>query len=135
MLSSGMAGTGGATASLYGAAGKDAATTRNTVGFSGALDAAAMQRNKAAASTSEGITAQNANVKLQQQQQAGDQLSKMYGTDVSAQNAATGQVSGDINAGVNANNSGWLQNAMNIITTLTQGAKSSGQGASSFASL
>jgi hypothetical protein len=102
MLTSGLAGAGGATAGLAGAASKDAATTRNPNGFSAALDAASMNRAKAAAGTSEGIAANNANVKLQQQNNAGNILSRMYGTDVSGQNGASGQVANDLNAQTNA---------------------------------
>lgn len=118
MLSSALASSGGSTSGLYGAAGKEAMTTRNPMGFSGALDAAAMQRNKANASASEGISAKNADVKLNQQEQAGDMLSRLYGMDVSAQNTAAGQVAPDVNASVNANNSGWLQNVLGIIKAL-----------------
>jgi hypothetical protein len=102
MLTAGLAGAGGATSGLQGAASKDAATSRNPNGFSAALDAAAMQRDKAAASTSEGIAANNANVKLQQQNDAGNVLSRMYGTDVSGQNSASGQIANDANAQTNA---------------------------------
>ena len=102
MLTAGLAGSGGATSGLAGAASKDAATSRNPNGFSAALDASAMQRDKAAASTSEGIAANNANVKLQQQNDAGNVLSRMYGTDVSGQNAASGQIANDVNAQTNA---------------------------------
>lgn len=125
-LTAGLAGAGGATAGLAGAASKNAATTRNPMGFSAALDAASRNRDKAAAGTSEGIAANNANVKLQQQQTAGDVLGKMYGTDVSGQNAAAGQIAPDINASVNASNSGWLQNLMKIGQTV--GSMAGGAG-------
>ncbi len=95
MLSSGLAGAGGATSGLTGAAGKMGMTERSPMGFSAALDSAARSRDKAAASTSEGIAAQNAGVKMQQQSQAGDLLSKLYGADVSGQNDAAGQVAKD----------------------------------------
>jgi hypothetical protein len=98
MLTAGLAGAGGATAGLAGAASQNAATSRNPNGFSAALDAASMNRAKAAASTSEGIAANNANVKLQQQQQAAGTLAGMYGTDVSGQNAASGQIAADSQA-------------------------------------
>jgi hypothetical protein len=126
-LTAGLAGAGGATSGLTGAASKNAATTRNPVGFSAALDSAARSRDKAAASTSEGITAKNADVKLQQQDQAGDILGKMYGTDVSGQNAASGQIAPDINAQVNASNSGWLQNLLKIGQTIGGAAGGAGQ--------
>ncbi|MFP5230769.1 MAG: hypothetical protein ACLGXA_24395 [Acidobacteriota bacterium] len=126
-LTAGLAGAGGATAGLAGAANKDAATTRNPVGFSAALDAASRNRAKAAASTSEGIAANNANVKLNQQQTAGDILGKMYSTDVSGQNQASSQIAPDINAQVNASNSGWLQNLLKTVSTIGGAAGGAGQ--------
>ena len=122
MLSSGLAGAGGATSALTGAANKNAAATRNPMGFSSALDQAARSRDQAAASTSEGITAKNAGVKMEQQSQAGDLLSKLYGTNVQGQNEATGQISQDVNAAANASKTGWLQNAEGIVSTLNGGA-------------
>lgn len=116
-LTNALAGAGGATAGLAGAASKNAATSRNPMGFSAALDAASRNRDKAAASSAEGIAANNANVKLGQQSDAAKALQGLYGTDVSAQNAAAGQVSDDINSQVNASNSGWLQNLMKTLQT------------------
>ena len=63
-LTSSLAGTGGATSGLTGAAGKMSADTRNPMGFSGALDAAAQQRDKGAAQTGAKIAASNADTKL-----------------------------------------------------------------------
>ena len=103
MLTAGLAEAGGATAGLAGAASKDAATSRNPMGFSAALDAAARSRQQAAAGTSEGIQAQNAGVKMAQQQSAGNVLAGMYGTSLSAQNGASGQIANDANAEINAN--------------------------------
>jgi hypothetical protein len=117
-LTAGLAGAGGATSGLQGAASKDAATSRNPMGFSAALDSAARSRDKAAAGTSEGIAANNVNVKLDQQNQAARGLQGLYGTDVGAQTSNQGQVAGDVNAETNAGNSGWLQNTMGILKTL-----------------
>ena len=125
-LTAGLAGAGGATAGLQGAALKNAATTRNPMGFSAALDSAARSRDKAAAGTSEGIAANNAKVKLGQQQTAGDVLGKMYGTDVNEANEAQRNVTGDINAGVDASKSGWLQNLMGTLGTIGGIAKGAG---------
>ena len=121
MLSSGLAGAGGATAGLTGAAGKMGMTERNPMGFSAALDSAARSRDKAAASTSEGITAKNAGVKMEQQSQAGDLLSKLYGTNVQGQNDATRQIAPDVNAAADANKTGWLQNTEGILSMLNGG--------------
>lgn len=118
MLSSGLAGAGGATAGLTGAAGKTGMAERNPMGFSGALDQAARSRDQAAASTSEGITAKNAGVKIEQQSQAGDLLSKLYGTNVQGQNQATGQVSDDVTAAAKANSTGWTQNVTQLLAAL-----------------
>lgn len=124
MLAAGLGGAGGAASGITGLANKEAATSRNAGGFQTALDDAARQRMKGAAATSEGIAGQNANLKVQQQQDAAEGLQGMYGTDISGMLGATGQESGDINAEtsaanaeVNAGKSGWLQQAGKIATT------------------
>ncbi|MGA8529253.1 MAG: hypothetical protein WB622_06025 [Acidobacteriaceae bacterium] len=125
-LTAGLAGAGGATSGLQGAASKMAATTRNPMGFSAGLDAASRARAAASARTSEGIAANNADVKLQQQSDAARTLGSLYGTDVSGQNAAAGQQANDINAQVNASKSGWLQNMLDTISTISGAAKGAG---------
>jgi hypothetical protein len=124
MLSSGLAGSGGATAGLTGAANKMGMTERNPNGFSAALDAAARQGNKTAASTSEGISAQNAGVKLNQQSQAGSLLSQLYGTDVSGQNNAAGQVAKDAQIG---NSMSGLNQTMGVLGQLSGDAANVGK--------
>lgn len=121
MLTAAQAGAGGATAGLTGAASHNAATTRNPMGFSAALDSAARSRDKAAAGASEGIAANNANVKLQQQGQAASSLGGLYGMDTRAQEGAMGQVAPDVNAEANAGKSGWLQNLEGILSTIKGG--------------
>lgn len=116
MLSSGLAGSGGATAGLTGAAGKMGMTERNPNGFSAALDSAARTAGKTNAGISEGITAQNAGVKQQQQSQAGSLLSSLYGTDVSGQNNAAGQVAKDAQIG---NSMSPLSTTMGVIGQLS----------------
>jgi hypothetical protein len=108
-LTSALAGTGGATSGLTGAAGKMAANTRNPMGFSSALDAAARERDKGAAGVGERIAANNADVKMKQQQEAGQGLSGLYGMDVRGQIESQGQVAPDINAQMNAAKYGWMQ--------------------------
>lgn len=121
-LAASQGGAGGATSGLAGAASKNAATSRNPMGFSSALDAAARDRSKAAAGSSEQIAANNANLKQQQQSQAASGLQGLYGTDVSGANAATGQIAPDVNAEVNASNSGWLQNLTGIMNSISGAA-------------
>ena len=116
-LTNALAGAGGATSGLTGAAGKMAVDTRNPMGFSSALDAAAMQRDKAAAGAGERVAANNADVKLKQQQEAEQGLGNLYGVNTRAQIESQGQVAPDINAQVNAGKSGWLQNAEGLVDT------------------
>ncbi len=126
MLAAGLGGAGGESAGLGGAAQKQAAVTHNAGGFQAALSDAARQRAKAAAGVSEGIAAKNADLKQTQQDEASKQLQGLYGTDTSGMLNAMGQESQDVNAAVNANQTGWLQNTMNIIKTLTGGAQDAG---------
>lgn len=126
MLSSALGGAGGATAGIVGQANQEAAQTRNAGGFQAVLDDAARQRTKAAAGASEGIAAQNAGVKQEQQQAAAKQLQGMYGTDTSGMLDATGQVSKDIDSQVAADKQGWLQNAEGIMNTISQAGSAAG---------
>lgn len=122
MLSAGLGGAGGANSGLVGQANQRAAVSRNAGGFQSALDEAARQRSKAAAGTSEGLATENANLKQTQQQDAARGLQGMYGTDTSGMLNAMNQQHEDINSEVGAGQSGWLQNSMNIIKTLTGAA-------------
>jgi hypothetical protein len=123
---SGLAGAGGAAAGLTGAADERAAVSRNAGGFSAALDDAARQRAKGAAGASEGITANNEQLKQQQVQDAARGLQGMYGTDTSGMLSAMGQQHEDINSEVDANKTGWLQNTLAIVNALKPGYSSSG---------
>lgn len=127
MLASAMGGAGGANSGIAGEAAQRASVSRNAGGFQAALDDAARMRSKAAAGASEGIAANNANLKVQQQQDAARGLQGMYGTDTSGMLDASGQEANDINAGVNANKTGWLQNMNDTIATLS-GAATAGAG-------
>ena len=127
MLASAEGGAGGTNAGLVGEANKEAATTRNAGGFQAALDDAARQRSKAAAGASEGIAAQNANLKQQQMQEGAAGLGKLYGEDTSGMLDAMGQESRDIDAATQANNTGWLQQTMGVLGGLGAGAAGAGQ--------
>lgn len=122
-LTAGLAGAGGATAGLTGAANKMAAATRNPMGFSAALDAAARERARAGAGTAERVAANNADVKLRQQQEAAQGLGGLYGTAGRLGVESQGQTAEDVNAAARANSTGWLQN----LTQLMQaGGKAAG---------
>lgn len=126
MLSAADAGAGGATSAIAGRATQNAAQTHNSGGLSSVLDDAARQRTKAAADSSEGIAASDAGLKQTQQQNAESSLQGMYGTDTSGMLSASGQEAGDINAETNANNSGWLQNSMGVLNSLSGAATGAG---------
>ena len=128
----GMAGAGGAASGLTGVANQRAAVSRNAGGFSAALDQAARERSKAAAGASEGIQAGNEQEKLQQQQEGARGLGNLYGTDTSGMLNAMGQEHEDINAEVDANKTGWLQNTLAIINTLKPGMSGGGGSPTSF---
>ena len=109
-LAAAQAGTGGATAGLTGAADKNGAVTRNPMGFSAALDAAARQRDKGNAMAGEKVAANNANVKIGQQQDAQKGLEGLYGTAGKLQTESASNQTADILAQLKAKQQGWIQN-------------------------
>lgn len=118
--------TGGATAGAVGQAGLMAARTGNRGGFQSALGESAREGGRTNADAALKIQGANADLK-QKQQQAGIQgLQGLYGTNVNATLGAMGLTPGTINAETNAGNSGWLQNTMGVLGTLSQGAQGAG---------
>jgi hypothetical protein len=116
-----LAGAGGAMSAFNGEAAQRAGASRNAGGFQAALDDASRQRMKAAAGSSEGIQAQNENLKQTQQQEGAKGLQGMYGTDTSGMLESQGQEANDINAEFNASKYGWLQQAQSIIKQAATG--------------
>lgn len=106
MLGAAEGGAGGATAGLNTEANLATARNRNSGGFSGALDDAARQRDKALASTGEDIEAKNAEVQQEQQQNAATGLSRIQGMDTDAQLKAMGLIPEDISAATKAYGTG-----------------------------
>lgn len=125
-MTSQLAGTGGATSGLTGAAGKMATVGRNPMGFSAALDAAARTADKSNAGAGERVAANNANVKLQQQNEAAQQLGNLYGTSGKLGVESQGQVAPDVNAAVDASKTGWLQNLEGIQGMISGGVDAYG---------
>jgi len=115
-------------ATTAGKAASEAARTRNTSGFSSALDQAARERNQAMGTA--GLEVGKEDIlgakKLNQEGAAG--MQGLFGTDTNAMLHAMGQESGDINAEVNAGKSGWLQNTMDVLNTLKPGLSGSAGG-------
>ena len=117
MLANAMGGAGGSTSGITGQANLQAGRSRNDAGFSTALSEAARDRTAAAAHSSEGIAADNANLKQDQSNNAAKMLQGLYGTDVGAQEGALNTANGATEAGIEAGKSGWLQNAEGIGNT------------------
>ena len=128
MLSAGLGGAGGANSGLVGQAAQRTAVSRNGGAFQAALDDAARQRSKAAAASSEGIAAKNADLKQTQMQEGAAGLNKLYGTDTSGMLNAMGQEHEDINSEIEGNKTGWLQNSLAVIKALNPTGKIGGMG-------
>lgn len=115
-------------ATTAGQAASQAARTRNTAGFSPALDQAARERQQALGTASGQIAAQDVLGAKQMQQEGAAGMAGLYGQDTDAMLKAMGQESQDINAQIEAGKSGWLQNSMAVLNTLSN-AGSSAAGA------
>ena len=109
LLTNALAGAGGATSALTGSAEQEAARTRNPSGFAKSLDEIARDKSKAAAGASEGIAAEDVMAAKQENQQGAAGEMGLFGENTKAQLGAMGQEAGDVNALVNAGNSGWEQ--------------------------
>ena len=128
MLGAAEGGAGGATAGINTEANLASARNRNSGGFSGALDDAARQKDKALAATSEGIAANNADLQEQQRQEAASGLQRMGETDTQAQLKAMGLIPEDINAASNAYGKGDWMSGLNSITSGISGIAKLGAG-------
>jgi len=98
MLTASEAGAGGALGGLGAGIQNNAARTGNATGVGKTLDEMARDRAKAAASSSEGIAAQDVGMAKQEQQQGAQGLAGLYGQNVQGQLGAMRQQSGDISA-------------------------------------
>ena len=117
--SAALGGAGGAASGFVGQAAQRAAASRNPAAFQASLADAARSRDKAAAGASEGVAANNENLKQQQMQEGAGGLEKLYGVDTSGMLESQGQEANDINAEIAGNKTGWLQNVNDTISTLT----------------
>lgn len=117
---------GGANAGVAGQAGLAANRTRNTGALSSVLDAASRNKTAQNSNVALDVARQNTGVQLGQQQSALQQLGNLYGTNVGAQLGAQRNQTEDINAAVNAGNSGWLQNTEGVLNTVSNMGKAAG---------
>ena len=103
-------GAGGSLSAFQGNAAQRAGAMHNSGAFGASMDDASRNASKAAANSSEGVAAQNANLEQQQKQEGAEGLGGMYKTDTSGMLDAMSQEKGDIEAGVQAGQAGpaWM---------------------------
>lgn len=120
-LSSAGAAEGGR-GTVSGEATRMAARTHNTGALSGVLDEAARGAGRTTATAGLNTQIQNAMLKERQRQAGLSGLAGVRGGDIRAQLEAEGLVPQDINAWSNAGKTGWLQNTLGVIDTLSGAA-------------
>ena len=119
MLTHAGLGAGAEAGTLTTAMQRQNAVTGNAAGGTKALQELGRDRMKADAGVSEGVAAQDVMGAKQLQQQGAQGMSGLYGENLKGQLDAMGQVSGDINAAVNANKTGYLQQQEDISNTVS----------------
>lgn len=119
MLVAGQQGAGGATGALQGQASLTAARTRNSGALSGVLDEVARAGARAKSASALDVQGMNARLKESQRQAGLKGLEEVRGGDVNAQLKAEGLVPEDIKAWTDASKTGWLQNTMGVLDTLS----------------
>jgi hypothetical protein len=124
------AGTGGSGATATGEANSQAARTRNTSGFSSALDQNARDRGKEMATVNAGVGAEDVMGAKALNQEGSRGMAGLYDTDTSAMLKSMGQVAPDINAESEAGRQGWFQNTVAAINALKPGMSAGGGGTS-----
>ena len=122
MLVAGQQGAGGSNSGIAGQAGLTAARTRNTGALSGVLDQASRNKTQSNSQNALGVQNENTQTKLKQQQEGLSGLEGLYGTDVNAGLKAQSLVPDDIKAWADADRTGWLQNTLGVVNSLTGAA-------------
>ena len=127
LLTSAGAGIGGAAGSADEQMKREAELTGNPNAVSAGQQQLARDKMKTAAGVGEGVASQDVMGAKQLNQEGAAGMSGLHGTDLKGQLEAMGQIAPDINAEVNANKTGWLQNAEGVIGTLGQAAGGAGE--------
>ena len=125
-------GTAGSGATALGEAQSQAARTRNTSGFSSALDQNARDRAKQMATINASVGAQDVTGAKELNQAGARGMSGLYDTDTAAMLKAMGIQTGDINAQTEAGKSGWFQNTLAAIEALKPRGSMGGGNPASF---
>lgn len=121
-------GAGGANAGITGEANLRTARTRNSAGYTAALDEAARDKTRALSENALNIKNQSAKLGQEKQINAQKELGGLYGTDVNANLEAQGLATKDIEAEAEAGKSGWFQNMTGLIKSLQGAGFSKGPG-------
>lgn len=119
MLTHAGLGAGAEAGNLTSAMERNTAVTGNAAGGTKALQELGRDRMKTDAGTSEGVAAQDVLGAKTLNQQGAQGMQGLYGENLKGQLDAMGQVSGDINAAVNANKTGYLQQQEDISNTVS----------------
>lgn len=118
MLVASEQGAGGANAGITGQANLTAGRTRNAGGYAAALDEAARQKGRTLSQNALNVQNENAQLQQNKQQFAQRALQGLYGTDTSAMMESMGLVPKDVEAGAEANRSGWMQDLTGLLGSL-----------------
>jgi len=106
---------GGTASSLKGGLMDKAMRSRNPAGLNATTAAVAQGASRAAGQANQDILSQNAMLKNKQQEQAQTGLEGIYGTDTKGMLDAMGLIPQDINANVDAQKVGWVQNLTGLL--------------------
>ena len=123
MLVASEQGAGGANSGLAGAAASRLARTRNSAGYSGALDQAARIKTQTLSNNALDIQNQSANLAEKKQMNAQHELGGLYNTDTDAGLKAESLLPEDVNAEANASKTGWFQSMTGLLASLGQAAQ------------
>lgn len=123
MLVAGEQGAGGANAGIAGEVGLRTARSRNNASLSSVLDEANREQARTLSQNALGVQANNAALKEKQRQSGLSGLEGIRSGDIHADLEAQGLVPQDIKAWTDASKTGWLQNTLGVIDTLTGAGK------------
>jgi hypothetical protein len=119
MTTAALQGAGGAQAATVGGGIQRAAGTNNAGAFDASAGQAGHDATSALTDAALGVQNRDADLKQQQQQFGVQGLNNQYQTNVGAGENALGLSTNAVNSAVNAGQSGWLQNGLGIVNTLT----------------
>ena len=123
---------GGATAGAVGEGNLAAARTRNSGGFAPAMDEAVRSGERQLSSDALQTQTNNANLKEAQRQEGLSGLGSLYGTNTGNALSALGLGNQATQTGVQAGQSGWLQNFFGLLKALNPNGNFGGGQPASF---